>query len=288
MDDTRLELTDQNRQLLFSISPFSNNTFPDFNRFNTFSVMLVMEGEGTVVADFSEYNFNKSCLICFSLYQAFCIKSKGNLKGVMINFHPDFFCLHQHRHEVSCNGILFNNIYESPVTDLSPSNRKSILTCIDGMRSEMQQPGIAQSEVLLSYLKILLINASGIKIEGRKADQATIIKEPQHIYTLKEAIEKNFRSYHRPGDYARLLNTSITVLNNISKRHFYKNLSDLITERVITETKRELYLTAKPVKLIAHEMGFTDEFYFSRYFKKHAGVSPLHFRDAVGFNKGNS
>ena len=41
--------------------------------------------------------------------------------------------------------------------------------------------------------------------------------------------------------------------------------------RLITEAKRELYLTAKPVKQIAFELGYKDEFYFSRFFKNITG-----------------
>jgi YesN/AraC family two-component response regulator len=56
-------------------------------------------------------------------------------------------------------------------------------------------------------------------------------------------------------------------------------------ERVIIEAKRELYLTSKPVKAISYELGFDDEFYFSRFFKNNAAVSPRVYRDTVGFAK---
>ena len=39
---------------------------------------------------------------------------------------------------------------------------------------------------------------------------------------------------------------------------------------------------AKLVKTIACNLGFDDEFYFSRYFKNHTNVSPQLYRDTVG------
>ena len=288
MSDMVLELTDNTNKPLFRISSINDDSSAGFKRSDTFSVILIQEGEGTVIADFSEYSFAPNCLVCFSLYQAFSFKSEGKLSGVMISFHPDFFCLHQHRNEVSCNGILFNNVYESPVTPLTASDRRSIESLAEGIISELKDPGMAQAEVLLSYLKILLINASRIKIAAHDNEGVLPATEPLILGQLKDALEQNFQSLHRPGDYAGLLNTTVTVLNNISKRHFNKKLTDLITERIITAAKRELYLTAKPVKLVAREMGFNDEFYFSRHFKKHAGVSPLVFRNTAGFNKGGA
>jgi AraC family transcriptional activator of pobA len=90
------------------------------------------------------------------------------------------------------------------------------------------------------------------------------------------------------GDYAGLLHISAKALNKVSKAKFNKTLSDLIAERIIVEAKRELYLTSKPVKQVAFELGFNDEFYFSRFFKKNVAVSPQVFRDTVGFDKANA
>ena len=52
------------------------------------------------------------------------------------------------------------------------------------------------------------------------------------------------------------------------------------------EAKRELYLTNKSVKEIAHDLGYDDEYYFSRFFKNNADVSPQMYRETVGFARG--
>ena len=64
--------------------------------------------------------------------------------------------------------------------------------------------------------------------------------------------------------------------------------TNLIAERIIIEAKRELYLSNKPVKEIAFRLGYEDEYYFSRFFKKHADVSPQLYRETIGFNKAST
>lgn len=59
----------------------------------------------------------------------------------------------------------------------------------------------------------------------------------------------------------------------------------MINERIIIEAKRELYLTNKTIKQIAWELGYEDEYYFSRFFKVNADVSPQQYRETVGFAK---
>jgi AraC family transcriptional activator of pobA len=290
MNDNALELFNpQSKSLVFKVLTFeSDEYFNTLKQYNYFSVILILAGKGSLIADISEYSFKGNSLMCFSLYQPFKIQCEKGFKGIMVNFHPEFFCLHKHRNEVSCNGVLFNNIYESPITSLTTDEAQYLLTIITGLKIEMERQGTPQLEALLSYLKILLINASRIKIEQRHLEYVSIEKRPVILSNLKDAIEEHFKSLHSAGDYAELLNISTAALNKISKTHFNKTLSNLIADRIITEAKRQLYLTSKPVKLIAYELGFNDEFYFSRFFKSNVAISPQFFRDTVGFDRENA
>jgi AraC-like DNA-binding protein len=55
--------------------------------------------------------------------------------------------------------------------------------------------------------------------------------------------------------------------------------TDLIKSRILIHAKWQLLHTLKPVNEIAREVGFHDELYFSRLFKKGTGVSPTFFRE---------
>ena len=279
----------QTKALAFKIFAFEDDAyFADLKNQNYYSMILVTEGRGKLRADFSEYTFEKNSLMCFSVYQPYMIKAEGVFKGMLINFHPDFFCIHKHQHEVACNGVLFNNIYESPVVQLSPAEVPALLTLVNQLIAEMQHAAIAQYELLISYLKIFLISASRIKLDQRPEIELHTEKEPFILQMLKDMIESYYKTKHSAGEYADMLNISTKALNKISKTHFNKTLTNLITERIIIEAKRELYLTTKPVKTIAYELGFHDEFYFSRYFKSNTEVSPQLYRNTVGFARGEA
>ena len=151
----------------------------------------------------------------------------------------------------------------------------------------MQNAALAQYELLVSYLKIFLITASRLKKEQQAETESNPeSKEPFILQNLKDAIEENFKTKHSAGNYADLLNISSKALAKISKTHFNKTLTDLISERIVIEAKRELYLTNKTIKEIAYELGYDDEHYFSRFFKTNADVSPQLYRETVGFGKG--
>jgi len=290
MNQTAFTLTNpQTKALAFKVFSFEDGSyFQQLKNYNYYSIILVTKGAGKVRSDFSERRFEENCLMCFSVYQPFKIVADAEFQGILINFHPDFFCIHKHQQEIACNGVLFNNIYDSPVVPLEGDELSSLLSTVHELKTEMQNAALAQYELLVSYLKIFLINASRIRLKQSPPATTPGKKEPFVLQTLKDAIEEHYKTKHSAGDYADLLNISVRALSRISKAQFKKTLTNLIAERIVIEAKRELYLTAKPVKRIASDLGFSDEFYFSRFFKRNAAVSPQTYRETVGFSRGES
>ncbi len=279
----------QNGNLAFKLFAFEDGSYFDhIQRNNYYSLVWLTRGNGKVKADFSEYDFKPNSLFTFSPYQPFMLAASKNLIGVAIQFHPDFFCIHKHQKEVACNGVLFNNIYQPPFITIDDKSSETFKMLIEQMKAEMQNPALAQYELLTSYLKIFLITSSRLKTEQEpQALQAVAdLKEPFILQSLKDAIEKDFKTKHAASDYAKALNISANALAKITKAHFNKTLTDLISERIIIEAKRELYLTNKAIKEIAYELGYKDEYYFSRFFKTNADISPQLYRDTVGFGRG--
>jgi AraC family transcriptional regulator, transcriptional activator of pobA len=276
----------QDGNLAFKIFDFDGVCqFDHIQRLGYYSMILVREGGGKLKADFSAYDFSENMLMCFSPYQPFMLEEGASIKGVCVHFHPDFFCIHKHQQETACNGVLFNNIYDPPLFQLEPSETTSLVSVVEGMRTEMRNPGFSQYDLLISQLKILLITASRIKMNQnpKAAAEFSGRQQPVVLRHLKEAIETHFKSKHTPGDYAGLLHISPKALAKLCRNHFHKTLTDLIAERIVIEAKRELYLTSKSIKEIAWELGYEDEHYFSRFFKRNAAISPQFYRDTVGF-----
>ena len=279
----------------FRMLPFEGDgNFNELQRVNYFSIIWIFEGTAELKADFSEYTVSAGTMMFFCPYQPFMITASGDsndgivtdcsaLKGVMLNFHPDFFCIIKHQKEVACNGILFNNLYSPPFVVIAEDDASSFHLLMNQIKKEVQFSGLAQYDLLVSYLKILLINATRIKSSQIEEFAEPVDKgnEPFILQGLKDAIDKHFKNKHSAGEYADLLNISVKALGKIVKDHFHTTLTFLIAERIVLEAKKELYLTNKPVKEIAYEMGFDDEYHFSRYFKNKVKVSPQVFRNSL-------
>jgi len=281
----------QTGNLAFKLYSFAqDNPFDHIQRPSYYSLIWIKSGNGKIKADFSIYDFKEDTLLAFSPYQPFMLQTTAAISGIVINFHSDFFCIHKHHKEVACNGVLFNNIYSQPTVLLDDEARVNFDMIVSQIETEMQNPELAQYELLISYLKILLISASRLKNNQQNRQPGTDIEteEPFILQNLKNYIEAHYKSKHSASDYAEMLSITPKALTKLTKTHFNKTLTDLISERIIIEAKRELYLTNKTIKEIAYELGYNDEYYFSRFFKKNADVSPQLYRTTVGFDRASA
>ncbi len=263
------------------------HAFDHICRFNYYSVLWIQQGQGVFQADLAEYPFADGTMLFFTPYQPFMILPAKTLRGRALYFHSDFFCIEKHKKEVACNGVLFNNLYDPPAIHAAEKDTAVFEPLLDQMAHEMAKPELAQMDLLVSYLKIFLISASRLKVEQNPAARLDTEndRQPFVLQKLKTLIEDHFKTKHAPSEYAAMLNITPKALGKITKQHFNKTLTDLISERIVIEAKRELYLTNKAVKEIAYELGFEDEYYFSRFFKKSADISPQIYRDTVGVNR---
>jgi AraC-like DNA-binding protein len=70
----------------------------------------------------------------------------------------------------------------------------------------------------------------------------------------------------------------VNHLNRALKETMQKTTTQIISERILQESKVLLKHSAWSVSEIAYALGFTEVPHFNNFFKKHLQTSPLKFR----------
>lgn len=257
-------------------------TLTEFNE--PYYLVLLTEGEASFSVDFNAYRCEGQNILFLSPYQLLKLQPKGITHVSILRFHGDFYCIEYHKEEVACNGLLFNNIYERPYI----STPNPLYQEIDGILQRMVPFENAHSRfdtaIARSYLQLILALCSREKIRQRTlpnpASPALILGKPD----FNQMLDKHFIQSRSVRFYADLYHLSVDAFSKKIKKRYGKSPSALIKERVVLEAKKLLHLTHKTIREIAAELGFEDEFYFSRFFKKTVGVAPAMFRDKVGIS----
>ncbi|MBN8422729.1 MAG: helix-turn-helix transcriptional regulator [Verrucomicrobia bacterium] len=253
-----------------------------------FTLFLLERGNGSVRVDHATHDFAAPALLCLNPYQRVVFAPGRAASGWMLQFHANFFCIETHHHAVGCNGVLFNEVYDVPLVRLEPDQMAEFERLTGQMDHELRQQAVAHLEVLVSCLKILLIKATRLKLEQQGEGGLAATKRPEVLRRFRELLETHYQSLHSPSEYARLLGTSPKILARLARVHFHKTLAEVIRDRVMKHAKWQLLHTLKPVKQVAHEVGFDDEFYFSRIFKRSFGCSPAVFREQETASRGGA
>jgi AraC family transcriptional activator of pobA len=78
-----------------------------------------------------------------------------------------------------------------------------------------------------------------------------------------------------------LLNVTPNHLNKSVKSSTGKSATKWIEETILLEAKYLLFQTTLSVSEIAMQVGHEDHSYFSRFFKKHEGLTPVQYRKMI-------
>ncbi|HET6426391.1 MAG TPA: AraC family transcriptional regulator [Planctomycetaceae bacterium] len=247
-------------------------------RTNYFAVYLIEAGSGTFWADASSFSFGPASLLFFVPYQHIRLECDKPVRGEVLQFHANFLCVETFHAEVGCSGVLFNDPFGVPVVTLDAPAMAEVVGLVERIRSEQTARELAYSEVMLAHLKVLLVLATRRKTVTSTCGPGADLRHPL-LAELRDLIEQNYRTQHAPADYAQKLHVTAKTLGRIVRDHLGTTVTDLIRNRFLIHAKWQLLHTLRPVKDIARELGFADELYFSRLFKKATGHSPTFFRE---------
>jgi AraC family transcriptional regulator, transcriptional activator of pobA len=102
-----------------------------------------------------------------------------------------------------------------------------------------------------------------------------------HMFVcFKQLITEKYKELKQVKAYAVLLHITPLYLNEVVKEITGFSASHWINQEILLEAKRMLYYTSLDVKEIAYLLGYDDHAYFSRFFKKHTGMTALVFRNS--------
>ena len=97
---------------------------------------------------------------------------------------------------------------------------------------------------------------------------------------FRRLVEAEYRSHWPVARYAAEMAMSPARLNRLCKAVAGKPAGELVLDRLALEARRHLTYSAAGAAQIAYDLGFEDPAYFSRFFKRRCGLSPMRFRAA--------
>ena len=239
-------------------------------------VILYAQRGSTIKADFSGYKAEHDTLFFFNIGQQFQLDD--NTKGNLVYFNPEFYCIAFHDKELTCDGVLFNNVFDTPNITLTENEGNLFSRITAELKTELQKDDYWTEEMVRTKLKELIITASRLWIERTPKQKGMGTKEDEISRKFSQLVELNYNKLHSVSQYAELLCISPKTLNRKIVREKGTSPNTIIKNRIILQAKRLLVNTDLTVKEISAQLGYDDQSYFVRFFKIQTGESPAEFK----------
>jgi AraC-like DNA-binding protein len=264
----------------FGFISFKNDEtiLEQISQLTDFIKVLFLKAGGKIIIDFKQHKTDTDTLYFINKSQVYKLTDVDKAEGVLLYYNRDFYCVEIHDNEVSCDGILYNNVYEIPAIALSKTASGTIQNILDDIKYETNNEDVANEEMIRILLKQIIIKATRIWKSEHKIYETVKNQELDFLRKFSQLVELHFKNLHTVADYAKLLFVTPKNLNKKITQFGNQSPNDIIKDRIILEAKRLLAHTALTIKEIGYSLGYEDDAYFIRLFTKQIGVSPQQFR----------
>ena len=235
-------------------------------------LIWVREGSGRHLIDGEQVEFGPHTLTLIAKGQVHQFERADQVSGVVVRFDDEWL--------TGSRRWLFSG---GACTALSVPDEDAprFDALLDLLREEVERPvGPESAELRRHLLSAALLWAQRwreAQLEGGGATRADVQLQQQFLETL----ERDFPNSHYAGHYASELGVTSGTLSRTLSRLTGRTTKQLILDRVLLEAARLLRFSDLSVKEIAARLGFTDQFAFSKAFKRQRGEAPLDFRNRL-------
>jgi AraC family transcriptional activator of pobA len=162
---------------------------------------------------------------------------------------------------------------------LNDEDLADFLQLFRSIKTEHDQYSAYSREVLKSYLNILLLK--GRKHYQQHSESTARPGREQEIYNqFMELVQKHYLDFNSLADYAARIHITPKHLSETIKSISGHPALRIVHKARLHHAKSLLRQTSMTVSQIAYELGFESADYFSAFFKRHAGESPMKFRNS--------
>ena len=262
---------------LFRHSVKGRNSFDQPHKHNFYMVFFVEKGAGVHNVDFTQYHVNDN--------QVYFIRP-GQVHNWALDVDTVGFQLMLSSEIVSAFSNLspFSFFDQSVPSCLSLTEKKfsEFKIQLHEIELVLPQDDLLTKEIVLLRLHLLLKLLQKEYLKQFPGHESAT-KPEKIIKSFHELIDLHFNTESSVHFYADKLNITPNYLNILSQKNLKIPAGDVIKERTILEAKRLLTSTDLSIKEIAYQLGFNDNGYFSKVFKKYTGKSPGDFKESYKF-----
>ncbi|HMG11351.1 MAG TPA: helix-turn-helix transcriptional regulator [Mucilaginibacter sp.] len=249
------------------------------HRHSFYHLVLFTNGSGTHTIDFENFEVKPGQIYFMIPGQVHSWSFEGFTDGYIINFSASFIQSFILQHGYLDNFSFFSGNLADAVINLPDETYTAIKPLFEAILAEAASPATASADMirlLMLQIFILVNRLSVTPVSGGNSSYNQIL-----LKSFKNLIEHHYTDIKLPKDYAAMLYITPNHLNAVCKDLMGVSAGELIRNRVLLEAKRMLTNPQLSISEISLKLNFSDNSYFTKFFKKLEDITPEEFRKKI-------
>ncbi|MGM0636626.1 MAG: AraC family transcriptional regulator, partial [Bacteroidota bacterium] len=246
------------------------------HKHNFYLCVMFTKGSGTHEIDFNSYIIEPGKVFFLRPGQTHYWKFDSEPEGFILFHSQEFYEFIFLNHKIS-SFPFYSSFSNPPMMALADRKSSMFADKFKEIYREYTQDSILRELKIITLLSTVYIDflreyTSLVKGKSIKSRYLTIFQ------FLEKLLDKHFYQYKLPKFYASELGVTTKHLNRVVKEIINKTTTELISDRVILEAKRQIVHSDDNLTNVAANLGFSDYSYFSKQFKIKTNLTPIDFK----------
>ncbi|MCL7762338.1 helix-turn-helix transcriptional regulator [Polaribacter sp. Z014] len=244
---------------------------------NFYLCVLFTEGFGKHEIDFNSYQVNPGKVFFLKPGQTHSWQFDTKPEGFIFFHSQEFYEIKFLDHTLHSFPFYYSN-QNPPFLELSPLKMTVLKLKFEEVYAEYQQQNLLRELKIINLINSIYIDLTRAYTADVNLEKLVSPSYSMILENLENLIHQHFYKEKLPKFYSDQLNITTKHLNRVVKKALNKTTSQLISERIILESKRLIIHSGNNLAAIADTLQFSDYAYFSRFFKSKTGCTPMDFR----------
>lgn len=200
-------------------------------------------------------------------------------KGYLFHFNDIFIDRFSNDLSQRFSYSIFNEIGK-PFVSMGKLDVDKLETICNFIDLELKMKDYFHKEQVFSLVQTILFQIERLKKKQNSFGVDTNINHHK-AFLFKQLVYKHIDTFLPLEEYCSLLNINSKNLTAISKIFLLDTPANIIRQMKVLEAKRMLANHKTNTKEVAYALGFDQPTYFTKYFKKEAGLTPKQFQNSL-------
>jgi len=244
---------------------------------------LVTAGDLRIKLNLIEYCVKKNSLFVVTpdVVVEFLDKSP-NCSGMGVGFTTDFmFRTGIHKSHIEPFDFFASQAIPVILLEQQDTDMLSSLFTLLLQKNLIRETHPFGKEVVNHSFSVLMYELAAVHQKYNHGGSIQLNRKEHLLMRFLKLLPVHFKEQRSVQYYAELVFVTPKYLTECVKELTGKTAGEFIDEMVVTEAKLLLSDPAMSVAKVADELYFSDQFFFSKFFKKQAGLTPSAYRKTV-------